>query len=116
VGGIKDSDKSEYNNLNTKTVIPIKNLSSYSRLQQLTKENLSDAFQKLHGDKYKDLEVHYVVHEKDGKDKKVNTSSDLNKIFALAPPFLNMSAFLSKPAPADQDLSQSEVIKPTNTS
>lgn len=44
VGGIKDSEKSEYNNLNTKTVIPIKNLSSYSRLQQLTKENLSDAF------------------------------------------------------------------------
>jgi len=63
VGGIKErGDKSEYDSLTTKIVIPIKNLTSYSRLQQLTKENLSDAFLKLYGQKYKDLEVQYVVH------------------------------------------------------
>ena len=53
VGGIKDrGDKSEYDQLTTKTVISIKNLSSYSRLQLLTKENLSDAFLKLYGENY----------------------------------------------------------------
>ena len=63
VGGIKErGDKSEYDSLTTKIVIPIKNLTSYSRLQQLTKENLSNAFLKLYGQKYKDLEVQYVVH------------------------------------------------------
>jgi len=63
VGGIKErGDKSEFDSLTTKIVIPIKNLTSYSRLQQLTKESFSDAFLKMHGQKYKNLEVQYVVH------------------------------------------------------
>jgi hypothetical protein len=63
VGGIKERGvEKAYDSLKTKTVIPIKNLSSYSRLKQLTKENLSDAFFKLYGHKYKDLEVLYIVH------------------------------------------------------
>ena len=117
VGGIKDrGDKSEYDQLTTKTVISIKNLSSYSRLQLLTKENLSNAFLKLYGENYQDLNVEYVVHEKDGKDKEVKSSNELNKIFSLAPPFLNMSAFLHEPAPPQMDVSQSEVFKQTNIS
>lgn len=63
VGGIKErGDKSEFDSLTTKIVIPIKNLTSYSRLQQITKESFSDAFFKMHGQKYKNLEVQYVVH------------------------------------------------------
>ena len=50
VGGLKDrGDKSEFDRLTTKTIIPIKNLSSYSRLVQMTKDNLFDAFLKLYG-------------------------------------------------------------------
>ena len=63
VGGIKERGvESAYDSITTKTVIPIKNLSSYSRLKQLTKENLSEAFFKLYGHKYKELEVLYIVH------------------------------------------------------
>ena len=51
VGGIKEI-ASEFDKLTTKTVIPIKNMSSYTRLQQLTKENLSDSFLKVYGERY----------------------------------------------------------------
>ena len=80
----------------------------------MTKDNLSDAFLKLYGETYKILEVQYVVHEKEGKYQNVNSSSELNKIISVAPPFLNMTAFLQEPLPPKIEVSQPEPFKKTN--
>lgn len=58
----------------------------------------------------------FVVHEKDGKDQKVSTSSELNKIFSVAPPFLNMSVFLINPVAPKVEVSQPDTFKKTNIS
>ena len=80
----------------------------------MTKDNLSDAFLKLYGERYKILELKYVVHEKDGKNQDINSTSELNKIFSVAPPFLNMSVFLQEPLPPKVEVSQPEPFKKTN--
>ena len=72
LGGIKDHQKSEFDPLTTKTSIPIRNpslLSSYTRLIELTKNNLKQALPKAsQASQIEDVESYFIAHGINGED------------------------------------------------